>query len=126
MSKLLVCEGASLRWIHSTGGTGTANIIESTSVKSQKVKINGNKVYKKIGFSIEGVTIGDCTKCSGEGTIEPSGNRKVFIDEGEKPIIDSDQATKVELEGTKGSDVCIKIVTVKIDEAGQDIVKVSG
>lgn len=125
MSELLVCEGASLKL---SIKTGKVSIQPATSVLSQKVKTNGNKVYKKIGFKITNASVGACTQSKEyTGVLKPKGDRKVLIDDGEKPIIESDTTMVEDIKGqTQQGASCPIKTTVSIDDPGQQVARVAG
>lgn len=90
----------------------------NASVLSNKVKINGNRVFTNIGFEVSGATNGICTQsvpCYGSLV---GASIKNLVDLGQKVVFD-DVISTVLITGVSGGSPCSFSATIKVINSGQ-------
>jgi hypothetical protein len=127
MSELLVCEGATLKFKTNPLITAGTISINETSVKSNKVKTSGNKVYTRIDFTITGLTLssGFTQTTPAIGSISNTLVTTKVDTEAGIPIIKTNGSGSVTVPGLAPpkNTPAYALVTVQIDNPGQSKVK---
>lgn len=123
--KNIAVEGCTLQF--QNGGTGTITITSGQT--SQKVKADGNAVYKTLNFTISGYT-GQAITVSGSGSGSGSINataQHVKV-EGQPVFLEGDQSATITINGLQpapggGTTSATATEIVKITNAGQSKAK---
>lgn len=127
MSELLVCEGCTLKFSDtSVSGDITVNPAVGTppSVLSQKVAVEGNKVFLVVGFLVTNFSGLGISNGTGAGIIIGTSQKAKA---GTLSIVLETDSTVVVVTGTNDSPpppVLAVSVGVEIDDPGQDKVRV--
>lgn len=121
MSKYIAVKGATLKL-----SAGTATRKEITSIPSSHAKIEGNGVYNgTINVQISGYSGSTVATQTGGGLGSINGTASKVKVDGNSVVLKGDQSNNILITGNyaNGSPGAQEIITVSIDDPGQDLWK---